>query len=129
MNEIKEVIKKIIICEVIPYKVIIGKSREGKVKDVRNLIMKILHENYNKTYAEIGYFFNRSHATIISNVSHITDLIEVEPKINSKYNRYLRILGLETLIDIDYMINHYNKGSIQLYELNEMLKEHYKYLD
>lgn len=65
---------------------ITSKTRERRVVEARQIMFKILREEDQKEFAKIGSYFNKDHATILYGVRNISNLIEVDKEIESKYN-------------------------------------------
>jgi len=57
---------------------LIGRSREARIVEARNILFYILYRVYKLTAKETGQFFKRDHATVLSGAKRIAGFIEFD---------------------------------------------------
>lgn len=72
---------------------LMSKSKEGKLPDLRNFIYKLANAEFKHSKIGIGRFFSRDHSTVIHGIKKITDIIDTETSAREVYealNRHVK---------------------------------------
>lgn len=88
----------------ISYKLVLSKSRKHKFVLCRQVIMKLIYDNTEMTYNEIGLFLKKDHCTVMHGCKTIQDFIDTDMKFAWDYVYISKRLG--------YFFKIVNEGKI-----------------
>lgn len=107
---------------------LMSKTRHRPVVEARQMIFKILRENTILTFSEIGFLFNKNHATVIFGIKSITNVIETNRDTAYKFRiielDYKMNYGSEKIESIDIPSTIFDVAGKSNYEVGMMLVGH-----
>ena len=68
---------------------LIGRSREARIAEARNILFYILHKVYKLTSTDTGRFFRRNHATVLSGANRIAGFIEFDKSYEEEISKLI----------------------------------------
>ena len=72
-------------------------SRKPEVIDVRNTAIYLCRSTLHKTYAEIGAYFVKDHATIINSCKRVENRLDTEPEFKETMKQLIEKINLKRL--------------------------------
>jgi hypothetical protein len=106
------------------------KSRNGKLKEARQIIMYFARRTTNKTFAQIGSYFDLDHATVTYACKAVKDHIETNRLFREKmaiYENRVNIIKLDNVIN--YGSENFKSLEYEVMKFEKKLIDIQKYID
>jgi chromosomal replication initiator protein len=91
----EQIIKLIGILEEVPDDYATQKNKKIEIVTARQIAITLIKCNIRLSLNDIGYLFNKNHATIIHSHKVIDNLLATDKEFRIKFNNYLKYLNLK----------------------------------